>query len=43
MPLNCDNAMIAYVQLFDLLTVRQRMRLILISQYDYTIRKLACK
>lgn len=43
MLLNCDNAVKAYVQLFDLLTVRQRMRLILISQYDCAIKKLARK
>lgn len=42
MLLTCDNAVKAYVQLFDLLTVRQRMRLIFIAQYDCTIRKLAC-
>lgn len=43
MTLTCDNAVKAYVQLFDLLTVRQRMRLIYIAQYDCAIRKLACK
>lgn len=43
MLLNCDNAVKAYVQLFELLTVRQRMRLILISGYEFEIRKLACK
>ena len=39
---NCENAVEAYVQLFDLLTVRQRMRLIFIAQYDCTMRKLVC-
>lgn len=43
MLLNCDNAVKAYVQLFDLLTVRQRMRLILISGYEFEIRKLTSK
>lgn len=43
MPLNCDNVLQAYIQLHDLLTVRQRMRLILISGYEFEIRKLACK
>lgn len=43
MLLNCDNALSAYVKLFDLLTVQQRMRLILISGYAYEIRQLACK
>lgn len=43
MPLNCENALKAYIQLFDLLTVRQRMRLILISGYEFEIRKLASK
>lgn len=43
MLLNCDNAVKAYVQLFDLLTVRQRMRLLYIAGYDFEIRKLASK
>ena len=43
MLLNCDNAVKAYVQLFDLLTVRQRMRLIFIAQYDCAIRRLTSK
>ena len=43
MPLNCENALKAYIQLFGLLTTSQRMRLILISGYEFEIRKLACK
>lgn len=43
MLLNCENALKAYVQLFDLLTTSQRMRLLIISGYDFEIRKLASK
>lgn len=43
MLLNCDNALSAYVKLFDLLTIQQRMRLLYIAGYAYEIRKLACK
>lgn len=38
MLLNCDNAVKAYVQLFDLLTVRQRMRLLDVSDYVFRVR-----
>lgn len=43
MLLNCDNALQAYVQLHDLLTFSQRMRLIAVSAYAFEIGKLACK
>lgn len=43
MLLNCENALSAYVKLHDLLTIQQKMRLLLISGYDFEIRKLACK
>lgn len=43
MPLNCENALKAYIQLHDLLTVSQRLRLIAIAAYEFEIRKLACK
>lgn len=43
MLLNCDNALQAYVQLHDLLTFSQRLRLIAIAAYEFEMRKLACK
>ena len=43
MLLNCDNVLQAYVQLHDLLTASQRMRLIALAAYEFEIRKLASK
>ena len=43
MLLNCDNVLQAYIQLHDLLTVSQRLRLIAIAAYEFEMRKLACK
>ena len=43
MLLNCENALNAYVQLYDLLTFAQRSRLLRIASYEFEIRRLACK
>ena len=43
MLLNCENALQAYVQLHDLLTFSQRLRLIAVSAYAFEIRKLTSK
>ena len=43
MLLNCENALNAYVQLHDLLTFSQRLRLIALAAYDIEISKLASK
>lgn len=43
MLLNCENALNAYVQLHDLLTFSQRLRLIALAAYEFEIRKLASK
>lgn len=42
MPLNCETCISAYVKLFDLLTIRQRTRLLEIAMYVNDINKLAC-
>lgn len=43
MLLNCETCIPAYIQLFDLLTIRQRQRLLEIAMYVNEINKLACK
>ena len=43
MLLNCESALKAYVQLYDLLTYAQRSRLLEIAVYVNDINKLTCK
>ena len=43
MPINCENCIPAYIKLFDLLTIRQRTRLLEIAVYVNDINKLARK
>lgn len=42
MLLNCETCVTAYIKLFDLLTIRQRQRLLDIAMYVNDINKLAC-